>query len=339
MPVFRSRKNLEIARGIRAFFNLDAGLTRGVVPSVERIQSRLMQAQRRVEQLRKRLSNKERQLEQLRGRLSEKNRLVVALQTKLDASGVGTKDHILRDWFDSLIEQGKDPAGDDQPEFVRATVRSLRNEIRVAKIVEESAERFRALAGKKGLKVHLGCGRDIRPGWVNIDLAPKGDPAAHSDATFINYDLRLGLPLEYESCEYIYSSHFFEHLEYQQGLRLMRDCYRALQPGGTFRISLPDMKELFDAYVRGDDPDSYGSLVEFPDLLPGSEPGTETLIDHINYGVYQNGEHKYIYDEDTVISVLRETGYRSVDLSSYREGIDPSEPIRRRYSFYVEAVK
>jgi len=115
MPVFRSRTNLEIARGIRAFFNLAAGLTHSVVPSVEQMQSRLMQVQSRVERMRKRLSNKDRQLEQLRGRLSEKNRLVAVLQTKLDASGVGAQDHIVRDLFDSLIEEGKDLAGTINP--------------------------------------------------------------------------------------------------------------------------------------------------------------------------------------------------------------------------------
>jgi len=306
MPVFRSRKNFGIAWGIRAFFNLDASLTRSVVPSVEQMQSRLMQAQSRVEQMRKRLSNKDRQLAHLRGRLSEKNRLVAALR-------------------------------DDQPEPVRASVRNLRDEIRIAKIIEESAERFRVLAGKKGLKVNLGCGEDIRPGWVNIDLAPGVDPAAHSDAAFISCDLRLGLPLEEASCDYVYSSHFFEHLEYKHGLQLMRDCHRVLRPGGVFRVSLPNLKGIFDAYLRGDE--AYFDLIDKLALLPEVEPGIGTLVDHINYSVYQYGEHKYIYDEDKVILLLQKIGYSSVTLSSYQEGMDPGEEVRRRYSFYVEAVK
>ncbi len=33
MPVFNSRTVIELARGIRAFLNLEAGLTRGEIPA------------------------------------------------------------------------------------------------------------------------------------------------------------------------------------------------------------------------------------------------------------------------------------------------------------------
>lgn len=230
---------------------------------------------------------------------------------------------------------------DAQSEDLRVAVRNLLNEIKAVRISRAAAKTFGALKGKRNLKVHVGAGDDIKLGWVNIDLAlripPHIDPAAHPDTVFINYDLRRGLPLDDGSCDLIYSSHFFEHLEYAQGLRLMADCFRALRPGGVFRISLPNFKGMFEAYLKGDA--VYMDGVNIREVLPAVEEGTETLVDHVNYGVYQYGEHKCVYDEEKIILLLKRIGYSRVAESDYREGIDPASSLRRRYSFYVEAVK
>jgi predicted SAM-dependent methyltransferase len=228
-----------------------------------------------------------------------------------------------------------------QPEAIQKAAQNLLEEIRIDRVVNESIKDFAALKGRKNLKLHLGAGSDIRIGWVNIDLAlripPQIDPVGHPDTVFINHDLRRGLPLDEASCDYIYSSHFFEHLEYTHGLQLMRECFHVLRPEGVFRISLPNLKELFGAYLREDH--EYVNLIEVLGVLPEVEPGTEMLVDYVNYGVYQFGEHKRIYDEEKVMLLLKRIGYRSVTVSCYQEGIDPSEIIRRKYSFYVEAVK
>jgi predicted SAM-dependent methyltransferase len=149
--------------------------------------------------------------------------------------------------------------------------------------------------------------------------------------------LRRGLPLQEDSSDLIYSSHFFEHLEYRDGLKLMRACYRALRPGGVFRAAMPNFKGVFDAYIRGDH--EYVNLIDILKTLPEVESGTETLVDHVNYGVYQSGEHKCIYDEEKLSLLLRKMGFSSVYTSSYQEGMDVAEPIRQRYSFYIEAIK
>lgn len=225
---------------------------------------------------------------------------------------------------------------------VAAAFLNLLNEIRITLTARIAARRFRALRGKTGLKVHLGSGSDIRAGWINIDLvlggmSPTPEGGAGQQPSFINHDLRRGLPLDEGTCEFIYSSHFFEHLECADGARLMRDCYRALRPGGVFRVALPDFVGLFRAYLEKDY--EYFDLVDISQVLPDVEEGTESIVDHVNYGVYQYGEHKCIYDDEKLSRVLTKIGFKSVTASSYREGIDPDTPLRRRYSFYVEAAK
>ncbi|HZS06233.1 MAG TPA: methyltransferase domain-containing protein [Blastocatellia bacterium] len=228
-----------------------------------------------------------------------------------------------------------------QSEALRAAILNLWQEIKAARVSRHSARKFAALKGHDGLKVHIGAGDDIRPGWVNIDLAlriPENfRPEAHPDTVCINHDLRLGLSLEEGSCDLIYSSHFLEHLEYAHGVRLMRDCHRALRPGGIFRAALPNFRGLFDAYLRGDR--KYVELVDISAVLPEVEPGTETLVDHVNYGIYQHGEHKCVYDEEKIVLILERIGFSKVSLPGYSPGLDPDSDLRRRYSFYVEAIK
>lgn len=224
---------------------------------------------------------------------------------------------------------------------VMAALSNLWHEIRVVRVSQASELQFRSLSGMKNVKVHLGCGSDIKEGWLNIDLLDAPRPAGHSQAAastiLINYDLRRGLPLEDECSAFIYSSHFFEHLSFRDGVRLMHACYHALQPGGTFRMAMPNFKEAFRAYVHDDT--AYFALIPDASLGATRHAHDVSLVDYINYSVYQFGEHKCIYDEDKLLLVLRRLGFKSVVRSSYQESVDSHNPLRQQYSFYIEATK
>jgi predicted SAM-dependent methyltransferase len=178
---------------------------------------------------------------------------------------------------------------------------------------------------------------------VNIDITTNITPVAlptGSDGRrtiYINHDLRRGLPLPGESCEIIYSSHFFEHLDRRDGFRVMCDAYRALCPGGVFRIVIPDFRAYFEAYVRSDT--EYFSLIDLDALYPGPDAKPFTIIDNLNYAVYQSGEHQCLYDEEKLRVLLTGIGFRSVERVKYDAAVDIDSPLRTRYSLYVEATK
>lgn len=237
------------------------------------------------------------------------------------------------------IEVGADP-------IVNEAVCQLKREVEIMRIVQAAKPVIDVLRTRRGLKVNLGCGADVRAGWMNIDLVLGAEPLRGGVA--LNFDLRRGLPLAEDSCILIYSSHFLEHLDYRHGVQLMRDCYRCLEVGGTFRLALPDFRKLFTSYVQGDNRlyEEFDQLVgpdfgENFELIRGLEPELRgrAMVDYVNYGVYQYGEHKMIYDEEKLRIVLESVGFRSIAATEFREDLDPGDPLRRNYSFYVEALK
>ena len=66
MPEYRNHTVLEIARGMKAFLSLRAGLTRGAVPDPEKTERQLKTQTRKLEQSRRHIQEQERRIAQLR---------------------------------------------------------------------------------------------------------------------------------------------------------------------------------------------------------------------------------------------------------------------------------
>ncbi len=224
---------------------------------------------------------------------------------------------------------------------VKRATRALWFEVVTELGSRKAARQFEQLRGRKGLKLHLGCGYDIRSGWVNIDaFSTPPDVKLKDINTFaIQYDLRQPIPLENSSSSYIYSSHFWEHLPFEDGYQLLNDCYRWLEKGGVFRIVLPDFDSTFRAYVAQDR--AYFQILHQSGVVSNHQGLTDgtNLIDFINYSVYQEGQHRYIYNPEKLMQILRYIGYSEVKVSSFDQAIDVGTPLRKQYSFYVEATK
>lgn len=216
----------------------------------------------------------------------------------------------------------------------RAAIKSVMEELKCTFVAREGSRAFRPLRGKRDLKLHLGCGRDIKAGWVNIDLdvtTSAGFDLGRSDTVVFRHDLRRGLNLEAGSCAYVYSSHFFEHLTGADGLNLMTDCYRVLREGGVFRIVLPNQRKFMEAYLNGER-DYFAALEREVEL------DFDALLDYVNWDVY-SCTHKCLYDEDKLNRILRKIGFSDVVATPFQAGMDSELPLRRQYSYYVQATK
>jgi len=83
-----------------------------------------------------------------------------------------------------------------------------------------------------GHKLNLGCGTDIRPGWVNLDSsrAIPGVDVVHDLGNPL-------LPFADGTFDYILAQDVLEHLT--DPVATLRELHRILNPGGRVRIRVP----------------------------------------------------------------------------------------------------
>lgn len=173
------------------------------------------------------------------------------------------------------------------------------------------------------VKLNVGCGPNLKPGWINIDLSDKAD---------LQLDLREPLPFAAESVSMVYSEHFFEHLEYpEHALNFLKESLRVLRPGGLFSVGVPDTETPLKSYVNEDE--EY-----FLTVRQRWHPAwCNTRMHNLNYHFRQGREHKYAYDFDTLAQILSEVGFVSIAKRSFNPSLDDE---RREYgTLYVDAYK
>ena len=82
------------------------------------------------------------------------------------------------------------------------------------------------------MKLLLGCGNDIRKGWVHHDLSK------HSPHVDIAFDLEMvPWPLDDEVATKIKAQDVLEHLF--DTVQFMDECWRVMKPGGKLSIRVP----------------------------------------------------------------------------------------------------
>jgi predicted SAM-dependent methyltransferase len=199
-------------------------------------------------------------------------------------------------------------------------------------------------------KVNLGCGMHCLNGWLNIDgsltsllgtnidvlnklLFKFAGSSEYYDFSHFNdviknkklywRNLSDGIPLNDNSIDVVFSSHFLEHLTKTDGQQLLNDIYRILKPGGLVRILVPDLDLAIQRFNKGE-------INETLDLFfYTSEKGDFSA-------------HKYNYTFASLKNKLEEIGFTSVVKQSHKKGECPDIEyldIYPDHSLYVEAKK
>ena len=87
-----------------------------------------------------------------------------------------------------------------------------------------------------GVHLHMGCGKNILKGFLNIDKYFEH-----------RYVLQLDMyqtPFSNESIEGIYSSHSLEHLSIRKAQLALAHWAWLLKPGGKLYLAVPDLEEI-----------------------------------------------------------------------------------------------
>jgi SAM-dependent methyltransferase len=88
--------------------------------------------------------------------------------------------------------------------------------------------------GSAGKRLHLGCGRTILPGWVNLDMQAGNQVDVVADLDKCG---EIPLPFESDTFDEFLASHLFEHL--RNPLPLMQELHRIGKPGAKAVFKVP----------------------------------------------------------------------------------------------------
>lgn len=170
--------------------------------------------------------------------------------------------------------------------------------------------------------VQYGCGLSAPEGWENYDASPTlrferlpvvGRLYTKNAARFpesVRYgDIVRGLPVPDASCAGVYSSHVIEHLSLADARVALRNSLRLLQPGGLFRVVVPDLRVLAQRYLERGGPDACSEFMH-KSLLgrAGGDRGWKGLASRL----FGNGAHLWLWDEPGLSRELTEAGFVDV---------------------------
>ncbi len=155
------------------------------------------------------------------------------------------------------------------------------------------------------LKLNLGCGRDKKLGWINID----GNEMLQPDMVIDLGKERLTTKFSSESCCYILASDIVEHLFHWQAVALLKDLYELLVPGGTLEVRVPDFEVIIGHPTHG--------LEKKINCLFGGQdtPQGETDLKHrLKYPEFYC--HKFSYTKDTMRRELEAVGFKVLSIEN-----------------------
>ncbi|MBU2623837.1 MAG: methyltransferase domain-containing protein [Proteobacteria bacterium] len=210
---------------------------------------------------------------------------------------------------------------------------------------------FRIKSTSGMVKVNLGCGLAVTTGWINVDgslnafvatlpevfhrlaFRLSGANRYYSEPeyrhllasnTFFHANLSYGIPSKNESVDFVYSSHFLEHLCPSEAESFLRECLRILKPGGVIRVCVPDLAYAMKMYSSGRKQEALDKYFFVEDK-----------------GSFY-ARHKYMYDLELLSNLLSEIGFKSIRQYDYRVGNVPDIELldnRPEDTLFVEAKK
>lgn len=156
-----------------------------------------------------------------------------------------------------------------------------------------SIEPFRNASEMKwqGAKLHLGCGDKRLPGWVNMDGRPTPAADIVGDAFAILRSIPQG------SLQWIYASHFIEHVHPDKLPELFVLMHSALAPGGKLSVVTIDLGGIYqNRYMSNRNGANWNSALY----------GETNSTDH------PYAAHRQCFDYGSLSRLFDETGFASV---------------------------
>ncbi|MCW3849345.1 methyltransferase domain-containing protein [Sphingomonas sp. LB-2] len=182
--------------------------------------------------------------------------------------------------------------------------------------------------------VQYGCGLSAPAGWRNFDASPTlrakrlpllGLLLRRVGAPFPENaefgDVTRRLPVADNAAELVYCSHVLEHLPLDGFRAALAETFRILQPGGIFRLVVPDLEVLIDQYKASNDDDAAVKFVR--DTIMGQETRPRGLGASIR-DMLGNAQHRWMWDYRSLASELAATGFIAIRRAQFGDNANPA---------------
>lgn len=147
------------------------------------------------------------------------------------------------------------------------------------------------------MKINLGCGKDIKKGYVNID--ERDLPGVDQVLTFVPGE---EMPFEKGSLEEIYARDFIEHFPLDNTEWILKHWYELLQDGGTIVLGVPNIEHDIQTFINRECTD-----YRFSQLLYGRQN-------------YSGNFHKQCFTKARLLNVLDDAGFKYIEIEEYAKG-------------------
>jgi predicted SAM-dependent methyltransferase len=165
------------------------------------------------------------------------------------------------------------------------------------------------LASEDMVRLNLGCGTKLWPGYVNVDLPGSG---AEVEADFRK------LPFPDNHADEIHAIHVFEHLYRHEITTTLLEWKRVLKPEGRIFLELPSRDKVF-YWIR--------TLPTVPEQVTlwamYGDPSTVKS---------EADMHKWLWSEAEVIAALTSAGFSGI------KSLEPKYHVKKR-DMRIEAQK
>lgn len=164
------------------------------------------------------------------------------------------------------------------------------------------------------IKLHIGCGWNVLPGWINCDLRPRY-------SNVVPVDVRRGLPFPDGIFDYVFHEHVIEHLDRGDGLKLLEECFRVLRSGGTIRVTTPDLDFLWRLMREPTEVTQRYVKETVANLLPNEAAPHPVLV--VN-NFFKSFDHEFIYDLDFLSRTMERVGFAELRTATVGKSRDPN---------------
>ena len=191
----------------------------------------------------------------------------------------------------------------------------------------------------RAVYVQYGCGFSAGDGWENFDSSPTlcveripifglilsaifSGNARRFPAVVRYGNICSGLPIADGTARGCYASHVLEHLSLADLRQALAHTFRMLQPGGVFRLVVPDLYERARRYVADVDSGSSDAAATFLRSTHLGHEGPRRFLGDLR-ALFGGSMHLWMWDEHSMSTELRRARFINIRRCQFGDSADP----------------